>query len=115
MLAFDTSVDQVDEITRMGKSTILESLVRFCDAIKTLYTRDYLRKPMHRDFQKLLQKAEARDYENRKGQKSIIVEVVASFDTWVRHVFFGVVGSQNDLNVLDQSPVFKDVLRGQAS
>ncbi|CAL2258335.1 unnamed protein product [Prunus armeniaca] len=123
MLAFDTSVDQVDEITRMGKSTILESLVRFCDAIKTLYTRDYLRKPMHRDFQKLLQKAEARGFPSMIESidcmhwqwKNAQLLAVASFDTWVRHVFFGVVGSQNDLNVLGQSPVFKDVLRGQAS
>ncbi|XP_021810640.1 uncharacterized protein LOC110753951 [Prunus avium] len=30
------------------------------------------------------------------------------------HAFFGVAGSQNDLNVLGQSPVFNDVLRGEA-
>ncbi|CAL2269964.1 unnamed protein product [Prunus armeniaca] len=46
----------------MGKSTILESLVRFCDAIETIYTRDYLGKPMLRDLQRLLQKAEARGF-----------------------------------------------------
>ncbi|XP_021801024.1 uncharacterized protein LOC110745247 [Prunus avium] len=122
----------------MGKSTTLEALVRFCDAVETLYTRDYLRRPTPRDLQRLLQKAEARgfpgmvgsidcmhwqwkncptawqgDYGNRKGQKSIILEAVAGFDTWVWHAFFGVPGSQNDLNVLGQSPVFNDVLRGQ--
>ncbi|CAL8991182.1 unnamed protein product [Prunus brigantina] len=59
MLAFGASVDQMDEIARMGKSTTLESMVRFCDAIKTLHTRDYLRKPTPRDLQRLLQKAEA--------------------------------------------------------
>ncbi|KAI5344986.1 hypothetical protein L3X38_012863 [Prunus dulcis] len=100
--------------------------------------RDYLRRPTPRDLQWLLQKAEARgfpgmigsidcmhwqwkncptvlqgDYRNRKGQKSIILEAVAGFDTWVWHAFFGVAGSQNDLNVLGQSPVFNDVLRGQ--
>ncbi|XP_021833408.1 uncharacterized protein LOC110773213 [Prunus avium] len=32
----------------------------------------------------------------------------------VWHAFFGVAGSQNDLNVLGQSPVFNDVLRGEA-
>ncbi|KAI5348138.1 hypothetical protein L3X38_001025 [Prunus dulcis] len=53
------------------------------------------------------------DYGNRKGQKSIILEAVAGFDTWVWHAFFGVAGSQNDLNVLGQSPVFNDVLRGE--
>ncbi|KAI5339368.1 hypothetical protein L3X38_018640 [Prunus dulcis] len=54
------------------------------------------------------------DYGNRKGQKSIILEAVAGFDTWVWHAFFGVAGSQNDLNVLGQSPMFNDVLRGEA-
>ncbi|KAI5323341.1 hypothetical protein L3X38_032413 [Prunus dulcis] len=54
------------------------------------------------------------EYGNRKGQKSIILEVVASFDTWDWHAFFRVAGSQNDLNVLGQSPVFDEVLRGHS-
>ncbi|KAI5328269.1 hypothetical protein L3X38_027666 [Prunus dulcis] len=139
MLACVSSVDQVDEIARMRKSTVLESLVQFCDAVETLYTRDYLSRPTPRELQRILQKAESRgfpcmigsidcmhwqwknyptawqgDYGNRKGHKSIILEAVAGFDTWVWHAFFGVAGSQNDLNVLGQSPVFNDVLRGEA-
>ncbi|CAL8161813.1 unnamed protein product [Prunus armeniaca] len=113
----------------MRKSTILECLVRFCDALENLYTKEYFRKPTPRDLQRLLQKGEARgfprmigsidymhwqwkncpttwqgEYENRKGQKSIILEAVASFDCWVWHAFFGVAGSQNDLNVLGHVP-----------
>ncbi|KAI5351692.1 hypothetical protein L3X38_004583 [Prunus dulcis] len=56
MLAFSASTNQVDEIARMGKSIILESLVRFCDAIETLYMMDYLSKPTLRDLQRFLQK-----------------------------------------------------------
>ncbi|XP_020421429.1 uncharacterized protein LOC109949727 [Prunus persica] len=67
ILAFGTSANQVDEITRKRKSTILESLVRFCDVIETFYTRDYLRKPTLRDLQRLLQKAEARDFPSMIG------------------------------------------------
>ncbi|XP_021826741.1 uncharacterized protein LOC110767498 [Prunus avium] len=139
MLEYGSSADQVDEIAQMGKSTALESLVRSCDAVETLYNRDYLRRPTPRVLQRLLQKAEARgfpgmvgsidcmhwqwknyptawqgDYENRKGQKSIILEAIAGFDTWVWHAFFEVAESQNDLNVLGQSPVFNDVLRGES-
>ncbi|CAL2271546.1 unnamed protein product [Prunus armeniaca] len=55
------------------------------------------------------------DYGNMKGQKNIILKAVAGFNTWVWHAFFGVAGSQNDLNVLGQSPVFNDVLRDEAS
>ncbi|XP_021825917.1 uncharacterized protein LOC110766830 [Prunus avium] len=62
MLAYGSSADQVYEIARMGKSTTLKSLVRFCDAVETLYTRDYLRRPTPRDLQRLLQKAEARGF-----------------------------------------------------
>ncbi|XP_021822996.1 uncharacterized protein LOC110764053, partial [Prunus avium] len=139
MLAYGAFAEQVDEIARMGKSTILECLVRFCDTVKNLYMREYLRKPTPWDLQRLLQKGEARcfpgmigsidcmhwqwkncptgwqgDYGNRKGQKSIILEAVASFDTWAWHALFGVAESQNDLNVLGQSPVFNDVLRGHS-
>ncbi|KAI5324263.1 hypothetical protein L3X38_033336 [Prunus dulcis] len=105
MLAYGASADQMDEIAWMGKSTTLEALVRFCDVVQTLYTKDYLRRPTLRDLQRLLQKVEAQgfsrliggidcmhwqwkncptalqgDYGNRKGQKSIILEAVASFD-----------------------------------
>ncbi|CAL2246085.1 unnamed protein product [Prunus armeniaca] len=105
---------------------------------KLCTTRDYMRRPTPRDLQRLLQKSESHgflgmigsidcmhwqwkncptawqgDYDNKKGQKSIILEAVAGFDTWVWHTFFGVAGSQNDLNVLSQSPVFNDVLRGE--
>ncbi|XP_008223724.1 PREDICTED: uncharacterized protein LOC103323507 [Prunus mume] len=120
MLTYEASANQVDEITRMGKSTTLEALVRFCVPVETLYTRNYLGRPTPKNLQRLLQKAEAQgfpgmigDYGNRKCQKSIILEAVAGFDIWVWHAFFGVPGSQNDLNVLGQSPVFNDVLRGQ--
>ncbi|KAM2643634.1 hypothetical protein EV1_017425 [Malus domestica] len=37
-----------------------------------------------------------------------------SFDTWIWHTFFGVLGAQNDLNVLAQSPMFNDFLQGKA-
>ncbi|KAI5353099.1 hypothetical protein L3X38_005991 [Prunus dulcis] len=45
MMAYGSSANQVDKIARMRKSTTLDTLVRFCDAIETLYTRDYLCKP----------------------------------------------------------------------
>ncbi|XP_070675758.1 uncharacterized protein [Malus domestica] len=107
VLAYGASADQVDEIARMGKSTILQSLMRFCGAIKSIYTAEYLRQPIHMDF------AWQDAYGDKKGAKSIILEAVASFDTWIWHTFFGVSGAQNDLNVLTQSPVFNDVLQGK--
>ena len=43
---------------------------------------------------------------------TIILEAVASHDLWFWHAFFGVVGSNNDLNVIDQSPIFDDIIDG---
>ncbi|VVA40892.1 PREDICTED: putative nuclease HARBI1, partial [Prunus dulcis] len=60
MLAYGAFVEQVDEIVRMGKSSILECLVRFYDAVENLYMGEYLCKPTPTDLQRLLQKAEAR-------------------------------------------------------
>ncbi|XP_070682502.1 uncharacterized protein [Malus domestica] len=135
MFAYRASADQVDEIARMGKPTIFESLMRFCGSIKSIYTVEYIRKPIDMDLQRLLKKGEMRvfprmigsidcmhwtwkncssawqdAYGDIKGEKSIILKAVTSFDTWILLAFFGVPGAQNDLNVLAQSPVFNDVL-----
>ncbi|XP_024630897.1 uncharacterized protein [Medicago truncatula] len=35
-------------------------------------------------------------------------------DLWIWHAFFGVAGSNNDINVLNQSDVFNNVMQGRA-
>ncbi|XP_068307348.1 uncharacterized protein [Pyrus communis] len=62
MLAYRASANQVDEIARMGKSTILESLMRFCSAIESIYTTEYLWRPTKMDLQRLLKKGEMRGF-----------------------------------------------------
>jgi hypothetical protein len=44
----------------------------------------------------------------------VILEAVASQDLWIWHAYFGLPGSHNDINVLDRSPLFKDLLNGKA-
>ncbi|GKB49996.1 ALP1-like protein isoform X1 [Tanacetum coccineum] len=44
----------------------------------------------------------------------ILLEVAASQDLWIWHAFFGVAGSNNDINVLYQSPLFNDLKTGRA-
>jgi hypothetical protein len=48
------------------------------------------------------------------GVPTIILEVVASKDLRIWHAFFGVAGSNNDPNVLNQPPLFFDALKGEA-
>jgi hypothetical protein len=48
------------------------------------------------------------------GVPTIILEVVASHNLHIWHAFFGVAESNNDLNVLNQYPLFLDALKGEA-
>ena len=42
------------------------------------------------------------------------MEVVASYDLLIWHAFFGLSGSNNDINVLEQSHVFNELAEGHA-
>ncbi|BBN69132.1 GTP binding Elongation factor Tu family protein [Prunus dulcis] len=129
MLAYGSSADQVDEIARMGKSTVLDGN----SVHQRLPPQTYAR-----DLQRLLQKAESRGFpgmigsidcmhwqwkncptlgkgttETEKGRKvsswKQLLVLILGLARLLRSA-----GSQNDLNVLGQSPVFNDVLRGEA-
>ena len=44
----------------------------------------------------------------------LILEAVTSYDLWMWHVFFGLSGSHNNINVLDQSPIFTELAEGRS-
>ncbi|XP_071688437.1 uncharacterized protein [Rutidosis leptorrhynchoides] len=43
-----------------------------------------------------------------------MLEAVASYDLWIWHAYFGPAGSNNDINVLNQSDLFKELLENRA-
>eukprot|EP00267_Zea_mays_P051534 XP_020404495.1 protein ALP1-like [Zea mays] len=43
----------------------------------------------------------------------MILEVVATYDLWIWHAFFGMPGTNNDVNVLHRSPVFDPLTTGR--
>ncbi|XP_071708781.1 protein ALP1-like [Rutidosis leptorrhynchoides] len=45
---------------------------------------------------------------------TIVLEAIASYDTWIWHAFFGAAGANNDVNVLNQSSLFDDIKNGNA-
>jgi len=45
-----------------------------------------------------------------QGVSTIMLEAVALHDLWIWHTFFGVPGSNNDINVLNQSQLFTNIL-----
>ncbi|XP_020171761.1 uncharacterized protein [Aegilops tauschii subsp. strangulata] len=53
-------------------------------------------------------------YQGHVKKPTIILEVVASQDLWIWHAFFGMPGSHNDINVLQQSPLFARLTQGKA-
>ncbi|KAM1228565.1 hypothetical protein EV1_007802 [Malus domestica] len=67
MLAYGASADQVDEIARMGRTTVMESRMRFYFAIEAIYTNEYLRTPTPRDMRRLLRKGEIRGFPGMIG------------------------------------------------
>ncbi|CAL9234437.1 unnamed protein product [Arabidopsis halleri] len=53
-------------------------------------------------------------YSRGHAKPTIVLEAMASQDLWIWHAFFGAPGTCNDINVLDRSPVFDDILEGRA-
>ena len=42
------------------------------------------------------------------------VASIVSYDLWIWHMFFGLPGSNNDINVLERSHVFNELAEGRA-
>jgi hypothetical protein len=140
MLAYGTAADVLDEYLKVAESTALECLEKFVEGVVKVFGGEYLRSPTVHDLERLLQIGESRGFpgnlgsidcmhwpwENcpvvwkgqyttgRYGVPTIILEAVASHDLHIWHAFFGVAGSNNDINVLNQSPLFIEALKGEA-
>ncbi|XP_018450842.2 uncharacterized protein LOC108822299 [Raphanus sativus] len=139
LLAYGSAADTVDEYLRLAETTSRSCLENFVEGIIQLFGDEYLRRPTPADLQRLLYIGEIRGFPGMigsidcmhwkwkncpttwKGQYSrgsskptIVLEAVASYDLWIWHAFFGPPGTLNDINVLDRSPVFDDIINGQA-
>ncbi|KAI3520786.1 hypothetical protein L1887_10238 [Cichorium endivia] len=138
-LATGLGADSWDEYLRMSERTARDALYKFSKAIIKVYGPRYLRKPTTNDIHQLYTIHQGRHglpgmigsidcmhwawsmcpnawrgqfMRGDHKEPTIILEAVASTDLWFWHAFFGVVGSNNDINVLDQSPVFNDIFQG---
>ena len=139
MLALGVCADAMDDYCRTSGSTAMECMGRFCAAVRAEFEGYYLRKPTYEDCCEQLDINEARgfpgmfgsldcmhyewknclvawqgDFGDREGKKSIILEVVADKSLHIWHIFFGLPGSNNDLNVLDRSSLIHDLVSGAA-
>uniref|UniRef100_A0A0D3DTQ6 DDE Tnp4 domain-containing protein n=1 Tax=Brassica oleracea var. oleracea TaxID=109376 RepID=A0A0D3DTQ6_BRAOL len=93
VLAYGTAADAVDEYLRLGETTTRSCVENFVEGIIYLFGDEYLRRPTPNDLRRLL-------------------------DIGEYHGFSGMIGSidciLNDINVLDHSPVFDNIIKGQA-
>ncbi|XP_020266873.1 uncharacterized protein LOC109842405 [Asparagus officinalis] len=107
MLAYGLPADATDEYIKIGESTAIESMTRFCRAMVEIFTEWYLRTPNANDIARLL-------YIGRSGSPTIILEAVADYDLWIWHAYFGMPGTNNDINVLESSNLFSNLAQGIA-
>ncbi|XP_025625686.1 uncharacterized protein [Arachis hypogaea] len=110
MLAYGVAADAVDDYVCIDESTTIKCLEKFVEVVISAFEDEYLRKPNPNDVRRLLQMAEGRGFLGM-----LVLEVVVSSDLWIWHAFFGVSGSNNDINVLDRSPMFDDILNDRVS
>ncbi|XP_023633686.1 uncharacterized protein LOC111829242 [Capsella rubella] len=139
ILAYGCAADAVDEYLRIGESTAMKCMEHFVNGIMYCFGDEYLRKPTAQDLHRLLIIGEIRgfpgmmgsidcmhwewkncptawkgQYTRGHGKPTIVLEAVASQDLWIWHAFFGPPGTLNDINILDRSPIFDDLIKGRA-
>ncbi|OWY91001.1 hypothetical protein PHMEG_00040598 [Phytophthora megakarya] len=56
----------------------------------------------------------AGQYKGKEKKPTVVLEAWADSRLWIWHCHFGSPGSLNDINILDQSPIFDNLLRGKA-
>ncbi|KAK9137520.1 hypothetical protein Sjap_008114 [Stephania japonica] len=140
MLAYGLPADAIDEYLKIGESTAIESIKRFCCAVMEIFSYRYLREPNANDIARLLYIGQQRgfpgmlgsldcmhwkwkncptawagQYTGRSGSPTIILEAVADYDLWIWHAYFGMPGSNNDINVLENSNLFSNLANGIAA
>ncbi|XP_035817118.1 protein ALP1-like [Zea mays] len=138
VLAYGLPSDAVDEYIQIGESTARECLQHFCRGIIAYFSGWYLRTPNEADITRIMHHSESRGFPGmlgsidcmhwewrnyptawrgqfcgRNGRASMILEAVATYDLWIWHAFFGMPGTNNDVNVLHRSPVFDPMTSGR--
>ncbi|XP_059451103.1 uncharacterized protein LOC132181892 [Corylus avellana] len=139
MLSYGVPADYVDEYVQIGETIAIESLQNFVEVVVSIDSNTYLRSPNNDDVDRLLEVGESRGFPRmlrsidcmhwqwkncpaawkgmflgHRHEPTMILEAVASQDLWIWHAVFGLSGSHNDINVLEQSSVFFEFVEEHA-
>ena len=113
MLAYGMSAGSLDKYVRIGETTTIKCVKRFCQGVVEIFRPEYLRSPNAADISRLLWKVNQRGFPGMLGsldymhwawkncpaayhgmytghvhRPTIVLEAVASYDLWIWHVFF---------------------------
>ncbi|XP_047961966.1 uncharacterized protein LOC125206785 [Salvia hispanica] len=139
-LAYSTTTDMFDEYLHVGDTTGQECLIKFCEGMIDAFNASYLRKPnvedcqflmrIHdrvHDFPGMLWSINCMHWEWKnclaawRGQftcgykgthRTMILEAIVDHRLWIWHAYFGVTGSNNDINVLNTLSFFTEQCNG---
>ena len=129
-----------DDKYRMGASTGLEAMKRFCLAVNEVFSEVALRHPTIHDMNRLLDEGKNAGFpgcigsidcmhwewkncpsswkgmfQGMSGRPTVVIEaILADYSGRFWHFHFGSPGSLNDINVLDRSPLFFNAVNGEA-
>ena len=114
----------------------LRLLEKFLMGIIEIFGEEYLRRPSEDDIACLLAIADHHDFCCNIGKfrlhaleierlsntawlvsskkPVLVVETIASGDTWIWHAFFGIPSTTNDIAIVNRSPLFKELYAGTA-
>lgn len=135
--AYGVSADAVDKYLRMGESTALDYLKQFAACVVDCFKGDYLRPPNEKESNLLLQRTYAlnfpgmlgsidcckwvwnncptehhRQHRGKEKVPAITMKAIADDRLYIWHAFFGVEGCNNDLTVLEASPLISMISNG---
>jgi hypothetical protein len=139
VIAYGIPADYTDEYLRIGVKTTTDCVRMFAKMVIKLYGEKYLRAPNEDDTKRLMEINEKRGWPGMLGSldcmhwtwkncpkawhgmycgksrdATIVLEAVASQDLWIWHAFFGLPGTLNDINILNRSPLFARLVKGDA-
>jgi hypothetical protein len=67
LLAYGMAIDMINEYLKLGRTTTLECLEKYCEGIIDCYGAEFLRRPTIADTQCLIAKAEEREFSGMVG------------------------------------------------
>jgi hypothetical protein len=139
VLAHGILADYADMYLRIREDTTTESVRRFCKVMIRVFGPTYLQAPNEQYISRLLGENAARGWPGMLGSvdcmhwrwkncpkawheqycgkshdPTIILEAVALQYLWIWHCFFGLPGSLNDINELQRSHIFSNLVSDKA-